>query len=144
MKKFFAFRKLEFAGYFFVSATAFLVDFLIFSGGIRLFGLSWPVAAGLGFFFGAFTAYILSVRLVFKERRLKTSPKAEFFVFFLVGACGLLLTQFTLWLGIEILQLNAELSKVFAAGFTFVFNYLVRRAMLFSNSGQHSLASHKQ
>lgn len=122
----------EFSRYFLVSAIAFIVDFLFFSFGIRLAGLMWPIAAAIGFFFGVLTAYFLSIRFVFSRRKMHDSPFGEFVAFFSVGLAGLGVTQLTLWVGIEWLKFNPEISKILAAGFTFLFNFLVRKLALFN------------
>ena len=70
----------EFARYFACSALALAVDAGLFGLGLRL-GLPYPVAAAIGFVAGLAVAYTLSVRVVFRERRLKYA-RAEFVVFF--------------------------------------------------------------
>ena len=124
----------EFFRYFVVSAAAFIVDFLIFSCGIRIFGLPWPISATLGFVFGVSTAYVLSIRFVFANRKMRRMPLSEFLAFLSVGLAGLVVTQLTLGIAIEWLQYNPEISKIFAAGFTFLFNFLVRKLVLFNHA----------
>ena len=54
--------------------------------------------------------------------------------FSVVGLGGLLVTQLVLWVGIELMGSNPEVSKVSAAGFTFLFNFMVRKLLLFSSA----------
>lgn len=126
--------KSEFFRYFVVSAAALLADFIVFSFGIRLLNIPWPLSATCGFIIGVLVAYFLSVRFVFSRRKLRAAPLRELLVFSAVGLAGLALTQITLWIGIELLQFNPEFSKICAAGFTFVFNFLVRKFILFSGT----------
>lgn len=126
--------KSEFFRYFFVSVAALAADFFTFSFGIRVLNISWPLSATLGFVLGVLVAYFLSVRFVFASRKLRKTPLKELLIFSAVGLAGLSLTQLTLWIGIELLQFNPEFSKICAAGFTFFFNFLVRKLMLFSSS----------
>ena len=127
--------KSEFYRYFFVSAIALAADFFTFSLGIRVFNIPWPFAATCGFIFGVLVAYFLSVQFVFASRKLRKAPLKELLIFSAVGLAGLSLTQLTLWIGIELLQFNPEFSKICAAGFTFFFNFMARKLMLFSSSG---------
>lgn len=126
--------KSEFFRYFLVSAAALLADFTVFSFGIRLLDIPWPVSATCGFIIGVLVAYFLSVRFVFSSRKFRKAPLKELLVFSVVGLAGLALTQLILWIGIELLQFNPEFSKICAAGFTFIFNFLVRKFMLFSST----------
>ena len=126
--------KSEFFRYFFVSGIALFADFFVFSLSIRLLGISWPLSATIGFIFGVLVAYYLSIRFVFRKRKLGKAPKKELFIFAGVGLAGLVLTQLILWIGIELLQINQEFSKIIAAGFTFLFNFFIRKFVLFSTS----------
>lgn len=121
----------EFLGYFAVSLLALAVDFGLFSFCLRMLRLPWFHAATLGFTAGVLLAYWLSVRLVFVERRLQRSPRVELASFILVGVAGLGVTQGVLWCGIDLLGLVPEWCKLAAAGFTFIFNFGIRKLMLF-------------
>ena len=121
-------RNSEFFRYFAVSLLAFVLDLGVFSASLRIFGLTWAAAATLGFLVGLLVAYVLSVRFVFKKRRLRQAPLVELLTFSLVGLGGLGVTQLALWIGIERLNANPEISKFCAAGVTFIFNTLVPKS----------------
>lgn len=121
----------ELARYFAVSVLALGLDLVIFSVLMRAAGLSWMGAAVIGFLFGVLLAYWLSIRFVFSSRTLVNAPQVEFMSFALIGIAGLGVTQGILWIGIEWLSINPEVSKLMAAGATFIFNYVVRRTLLF-------------
>lgn len=121
----------EIVRYFLVSSLALAIDLAFFSFFLRFVVLPWSYAATLGFLVGVTAAYSLSVRFVFFSRRLSHSPRIESLSFIAVGVVGLGITQLVLWVGIELLDNNPELSKLAAAGVTFFFNYLVRKALLF-------------
>lgn len=130
-----AFLRGEFVRYFAVSLFALAVDLGLFSILLRFLHLPWAIAAALGFIVGTFTAYILSVRLVFSRRALAHAPHVEFLTFAAIGVAGLGFTQLVLWIGIELLHANPELSKLAAAGFTFHFNFALRKSILFCARG---------
>lgn len=125
--------KFEFFRYFSVSLVALIADFIVFSFGIRVIGIPWFFSATAGFIFGVSVAYYLSIRYVFSKRKMRASPSLEFVIFLTVGISGLLVTQLTLWIGIEELRWKPELAKLIAAGFTFVFNFLIRKIALFNS-----------
>lgn len=125
-------RNSEFFKYFAVSVVALICDFIAFSVSLRGFEFSWSMAATLGFVVGVTVAYVLSVRFVFLNRNLHKSPVAELLAFSLVGLCGLVVTQLVMWTGIEWLKFNPEVSKLCAAAFTFLFNFVLRKIILFS------------
>jgi putative flippase GtrA len=120
---------LEFLRYFAASAAALAVDMVLYAGALRL-GLPYAAAALLGFTAGAAAAYVASVRWVFESRNVRNSTM-EFGLFVAVGVGGLLITEGLLWLFIEQLSWPAVLSKLGTSGFVFVFNFGVRKALLF-------------
>lgn len=124
----------DFWRYFLASLAAFVVDIATLSACLRLLhlGLGWSIT--LGFLTGAATAYALSIRWVFRSRTLAHAPGLEFTSFVAIGVAGLGITQGVLWLGVTSLGFMPELVKLSAAGFTFVFNYALRRALLFALS----------
>jgi putative flippase GtrA len=123
--------KEEFKRYFAVSLIGFLVDLSVFSVALRFFGLSWFLAAALGFSLGALAVWWLSVRLVFKNRALARSPLLEFLSFVTIGVLGLGVTELVLWVGVGVLKMQPELIKLAAAGVTFLFNFVLRKIILF-------------
>lgn len=126
-----ALPRTEFLRYFAVSAIALACDIGIFSLSLRMGLLGWFGAGIAGFVAGLAVSYYLCIRFVFSYRQLARAPVAEFAVFALVGLVGIIITELVLWLGIEGLGLNAELSKLGASGASFVCNYLLRRGLLF-------------
>ena len=120
--------------YFAASLIALAADLGTLSLCLRVlhFGLGW--SASIGFGVGALVAYLLSIRWVFPERAFRHAPAFEFLSFVAIGLAGLGLTQLVLWLGVTELGLLAEAVKLAAAAITFVFNYMVRKALLFATA----------
>ena len=124
--------RVEIVRYFVASMIALMLDMAIFVIGVRALHLPWWTSAALGFSAGVMLAYFLSIYLVFGLRRLKHQPRHEFLLFLLIGFLGLGVTQLTLLLFIEYGKLGAELSRVISTGITFLFNFFVRKAIIFS------------
>jgi putative flippase GtrA len=120
---------IEFLRYFIASGGALGVDLGLFRLSLHL-GLAYPLAALIGFCTGATAAYVASIAWVFKARSCRRAG-VEFGLFVAIGAAGLLLTEALLWLQIERFALPALRGKVCAAGVVFVFNFVVRKTMLF-------------
>jgi putative flippase GtrA len=119
----------EFLRYFAASAVALGVDAGLFALAMRL-GLGYPLAAALGFSTGVAVAYLISVYWVFEARSVH-SRALEFALFVGVGALGLGLTELILWIGIGMLGLAPMVAKLVAAGGVFLFNFGVRKILLF-------------
>lgn len=93
-------------------------------------GLNYLVATAIGFSAGIGVTYGLSVSVVFRHRPI-ADRRREFAGFLGVGLAGLVLTQLLMALWVEQLHLAPGLAKIPTAGLVFVFNFLVRRALLF-------------
>lgn len=120
--------------YFAASLLALAVDLGVLSLCLRVahLGLAW--SATVGFVAGAVVAYLLSIRWVFRQRAFAHAPAMEFLAFIGIGLAGLGITQLVLWIGATQLGLLAEAVKLAAAGITFAFNYMVRKALLFATA----------
>ena len=121
----------ESARYFGASAVALAVDFGVYSGLIRLAGVDYLVAAPIGFLLGLAMIYFLSVRWVFRQRRL-ASARTEFALFATIGIAGMGLNQLILYVGVGLLGLLPEFAKLVSAGAVFCFNFASRKLLLFT------------
>lgn len=121
------------------SGLALAVDTGLYLLSLHL-GASWPVAACLGFALGLLVTYTGSTGVVFRQRRLQ-NRQAEFAIFGLIGAAGLVLTQLSLWLWLATLHLPPLAAKLLTALGVFGFNFSLRKTLLFSRSpvrGSHA------
>jgi len=124
---------LELARYFVASAAALAVDVGLYRLGLQL-DWSYLFAAPLGFCGGAVVAYAASVRWVFSARAVENAG-LEFGLFVGVGVAGLLLTEVLLWLAIGRVGAPPLAAKLGTSGAVFVFNFVARKALLFSARG---------
>ena len=113
------------------AALALAVDFGTYSGLIRLLGVHYLVAAPIGYGLGLLLIYFLSVRWVFRERRLRDA-RVEFALFAAIGIAGLALNQLVIWLGVEKAGLAYETAKLVSAAVGFCFNFGGRKLALFT------------
>ena len=122
-------RVAEFTRYFVASAGALCVDAGLYRLGLQA-GLGYQWAALIGFSAGAVVAYLASIAWVFEARTIRRAA-VEFGLFVAIGVCGLLLTELLLWLQIERFGWSTFWSKAGAAGVVFIFNFAVRKTLLF-------------
>ena len=132
----------EVVSYAAVSAIAFAFDFGTLAFLVQVLHWHYLVAASAAFMAGAIVAYLLSVRYVFRFRRIE-DRRVEFAGFAAIGAIGLAVNTSVMFAGVEWLGLHYLVAKVLAGGLTFVFNYVVRRVTLFtpleaSRRGRHA------
>ncbi len=132
--------KAEFIRYFAASAGALCVDTGLYRLCLQA-GIAYQWAALIGFGAGAVVAYVASVAWVFESRTIRRAT-LEFGLFVAIGVAGLLLTEALLWLQVERWGLPPFWSKAGAAGVVFIFNFAVRKTLLFG--GRRAQAEGKQ
>jgi len=115
--------------YGFASALALGLDWGLLLA-LTALGVNYLIASGTGFVSGMAITYWLSVSVVFRHRPV-ADRRREFFGFIGVGLAGLILTQGLMALWVEVLHLYPGVAKIPTAGIVFVFNFTVRRALLF-------------
>jgi putative flippase GtrA len=120
----------EALGYALASICALLVDFAILAFLVQTCGWWYVAAATLSFLAGILVVYGLSVRFIFKNRRL-ADKRAEFLSFAAIGTLGLALNVGVIYLLVRYFAVHYLLAKCAAAGLTFGFNFLARRQLLF-------------
>jgi len=113
-----------------VSACAFFVDIAILFILVHYFSWWYLGAATASFLAGLLVGYALSITLVFRYRRLK-DQRLEFVSFTAIGAVGVAINAAAISFGVKYLGLHYLIAKCGAAGFTFVWNFVARRQLLF-------------
>ena len=85
-------------------------------------------ASAVAFSVSVIANYILSMLFVFKSRG--NSKVKEFLVFVVLSIGGLLLNQFIMWLGTEIMTAYYLWVKAFALVFVPIYNFVTRKIFL--------------
>jgi len=120
----------EALGYGTASLCALAVDMGILWTLVHFFSWEYLAAATASFLAGAVVAYLLSVKIAFKERRLR-DRRTEFASFVGIGTIGLALNAGVMSIAVRYFGLHYIIAKCVAAGFTFTCNFVARRQMLF-------------
>jgi putative flippase GtrA len=120
--------------YFVVSAASLVLDMAIYWVLFEKANIPYLAANVVSVSAGLILNYALSVVWVFKERSL-SSRWAEFTGFVVIGLAGLTVNEALLAAFVGGLHVGPLLGKVAAAGGSFVFNFVVRRLILFTARG---------
>jgi putative flippase GtrA len=119
----------EFSGYGVASAISLALDMGLLWMLVHL-GLHYIAAAALSFTAGAALGYWLSITLAFRQHRLR-NRQVEFLGFIAIGVVGLTINISVIYSAVQFLGLHYMLAKIVASGFSFLFNFVVRRQLLF-------------
>lgn len=130
-------RLKEFLRYFAASALALAVDFSLYVGGVQWLGLHYLLSAAIGFLSGLTVVYVVSIRWVFAHRSVGRSWQKEFVLFAAVGILGMALNELVLYVGVDLLGADYRLSKIASAGIVFMFNFALRKSLLFTPVAKH-------
>lgn len=121
----------QFIRYASVGGFSFVVDFSCLYLLTEYIGLHYLWSATLAFGAGLATNYLLCLLWVFDFRRMQNHLH-EFLAFGAIGMVGLLLNNMLLYMLTDFIGLHYLLSKVFSAAVILLFNFSLRRWMLFS------------
>jgi putative flippase GtrA len=120
----------EAVGYAAASICALGVDVGILWALVHFLAWGYLAAATASFLAGAVVAYLLSVKLAFKEHRLK-NRHTEFAGFIAIGTIGVAINAGVMSIAVRYFGLHYLIAKGIAACFTFACNFVTRRQMLF-------------
>jgi putative flippase GtrA len=118
--------------YFVSGGVAFAVDTGLLYALTEWGGLHYLVSTTISFLTGLVITYLFSILWVFDNRNLK-NKYAEFSVFLIIGAVGLLLTNGFMWLFTDKLGLYYILSKIITTVLVFIWNFAAKKSLLFRN-----------
>ncbi len=121
---------LQLVRYTFVGGLAFLIDFGTLYILTEFAGLHYLLSAGIAFILGLLTNYFLSIKWVFASRVIR-DKKLEFIIFTVIGLIGLGLNELFLWIFTSLSGLHYLVSKILTAILVYLWNFFVRKLILF-------------
>lgn len=116
--------------YFVSGGIAFVVDFLLLYLLTEKIGLHYIVSTIISFLAGLTITYLLSIYWVYDNRRFD-NRKIELTIFILLGAVGLALTSFLMWLFTDIFHIYYMISKIFTTIVVSLWNFIAKKILLF-------------
>ncbi len=116
--------------YIVVGGIAAIVDITLFLILRQYISLHYLILATMSFFIATFVNYVLCNYFVFKQKQAR-STEARFALTYLVSGVGLLIHHSCLFFAFEFLALPIVVSKLFAMGIAFGWNFLSRKHFVF-------------
>ena len=107
------------------------LDFAIYSILIQYTSLQYLVANCISVFGGISTSFILNRNYNFK---VKDHTSRRFTIFFVVGLCGLVLSNIILYLCIDRMSINKTISKLLSIILVALFQFLLNKFLTFKPS----------
>ncbi len=118
----------QFVRYLWVAFVGLGFDFATLVFLREIVGTHYLVAAAGGFVVGLAVNYLLSIRYVFKNPKIK-SHAMNFGIFGLIGLIGLGILTLLMWAFTDGLTFNYIVSKVVATFFVYIWNFFARRSL---------------
>ncbi len=119
---------LQFCRYVLVGGVAFGADFIVFNSALSLGG-HYILATWLGFLVGVTVNYLMCVFWVWRGTRART--RRDLAIFILIGIGGLMLTSVLMVVFVDLLALDARMSKIAIAIIVLFWNFGLRRIFVF-------------
>ena len=126
------FFRTEFFRYIVSGGIAFICDFSVLVIGTEVFGFHYLVSNIGGYAAGLIVSYFINIKWVFKNRRFEATQGTEFMYFTLIVFTGLALSEAVLYMTTEFFEVHYTVSKIVATFFVFLFNFIVKKWLLFS------------
>jgi putative flippase GtrA len=121
----------ELIGYAMATGVAFAIDIGLLTILASYVGLHYVASAVLAFAVASVVMYLLSVRFVFRYRRV-ANPTRELSYFIGIGVLVLGFQTAVMAAAVELFHVHYLAGKLGAAGCTFFANFLIRRTVLFT------------
>lgn len=112
-----------------VGGIATIIDWAIYYVLYNFLHVKPLIANILSFSVSVIYNYTASVKWVFDVNGSK-SKKKMFIEFMIFSIVGLLLTELLLWIGIDLINMNAMIAKIIATAIVMVFNFVTRKIFL--------------
>ena len=126
----------QFISYFFVSGVAAIVEWVMFFIFANVLQINYFVSTVIAFIFSTTANWILGRITTFKDNNTYKDKKAkEAFLVFVVSAIGLLFNLILMYLFVTVMgfdsSLGKTLSKIAATGIVFIWNFLIRKLVIY-------------
>ena len=124
----------QFISYFFVGGVAAIVEWVMFFIFANVLQINYFVSTVIAFIFSTTANWILGRITTFKDNNTYKDKKAkEAFLVFVVSAIGLLFILMYLFVTVMGFDssLGKTLSKIAATGIVFIWNFLIRKLVIY-------------
>ena len=126
----------QFISYFFVGGVAAIVEWVMFFIFANVLQINYFVSTVIAFIFSTTANWILGRITTFKDNNTYKDKKAkEAFLVFVVSAIGLLFNLILMYLFVTVMgfdgSLGKTLIKIAATGIVFIWNFLIRKLVIY-------------
>ena len=126
----------QFISYLFVGGVAAIVEWVMFFIFANVLQINYFVSTVIAFIFSTTANWILGRITTFKDNNTYKDKKAkEAFLVFIVSAIGLLFNLILMYLFVTVMgfdsSLGKTLSKIAATGIVFIWNFLIRKLVIY-------------
>ena len=126
----------QFLSYFCVGGIAAIVEWVMFYIFSSVLNVQYLVSTMLAFLFSTMMNWFLGKIMTFREStKYRGKVGKEMLLIFLVSATGLLFNLLLMYFFVTVLGLNTgslmTLSKVISTGLVFIWNFLIRRLVIY-------------
>ena len=128
----------EFLRYVIVGGIAFIVDigmlFLCKEFFLKNVPYSLYISTAIGFLAGLVTNYLLCLKFVFLSAKGTKQGRShkDRLIFTIIGVVGLVMTEYGMKLGVDVLSINYLFVKIVVTGVVLVWNYIGRKVLIFN------------
>ncbi len=112
-----------------VGVIAFCIDYGLLALLTEVLGVNYLVSATVSFTVSVIFNYLASMRYVFTHKE-DMSRRREFIIFVVLSVIGLLINNFCMWAGVELLGVHYLITKIFATAIVMVWNFVTRKIFL--------------
>ena len=112
-----------------VGGIATIIDWSVYYVLYNFLNINPLIANILSFTVSVVYNYIASVRWIFNVNE-NNSKQKMFIVFIVFSVIGLILTELLIYLGVDIMSIDALLVKIIATAIVMVFNFITRKIFL--------------
>lgn len=112
-----------------VGVIAFIIDYGLLALLTEVFGVNYLVSATISFTVSVIFNYLASMRYVFTHKE-DMSRTREFIIFVVLSIIGLLINNFCMWAGVEMLHIHYLITKIGATALVMVWNFVTRKIFL--------------
>ncbi len=126
------FLRSELFRYLIAGSIAFVCDFCMLVFATEVLGIHYLISNIAGYAVGLIVSYVLNIKYVFNHRRFDQKQGHEFVYFTIIVITGLAISELALWAATETVDLHYTWAKVISAAFVFIFNFVIKKWLLFS------------
>ena len=110
-----------------------MVDFIIFFISKNKFNIHYILSNCIAWFFAVLFAYVTNKIFVFEHTKNNQNIFREMFYFFFFRLLSLILTIIFMFIMVDIININEDLSKIMVSVFVVVANYFFSKIFIFKS-----------